>query len=114
MLKFYTQDPAGLLQKFKAKLKAKQGQDSIQTWQQVGDNFGHTSERWKGKLAFKANINADATQPNLSFTVGPMAKGTQEERQIIYAYYHGHLLQTFVDHLSGYFTAAQYADTRGK
>lgn len=114
MLKFYTKDPAGLLQKFKAKLKAKQGQDSIQTWEQVGETFGHTSERWKGKLAFKATINADATEPNLTFTVASMAKGTQEEQQIFYAYYHGHLLQTFVDHLGEHFTAARYADTRDK
>lgn len=41
-----------------------------------------------------------------------MAKGTKEERQIIYAYYHGHLLQTFVDHLGEHFSAARYADTR--
>lgn len=114
MLKFYTKDPAGLLQKFKAQLKAKQGQDSIQTWEQVGENFGHTSERWKGKMQFKASVNADATEPNLTFTMASMAKGTQEEEQIFYAYYHGHLLQTFVDHLGRHFTAAQYVDRRGK
>lgn len=114
MLKFYTKDPAGLLQKFKAKLKARQGQDSIQTWEQAGENFGHTSERWKNKLEFKATINAEASEPNLAFGMVAMTKGTQEERQIIYAYYHGHLLQTFVDHLGEHFTAARYADTREK
>ncbi|WP_369975450.1 hypothetical protein [Xanthomonas bundabergensis] len=114
MLKFYTKDPAELLQKFKAKLKAKQGQDSIKTWEQVGENFGHTSERWKNKLEFKANVNAGAEKPNLAFTMTSIEKGTQEEQQIVYAYYHGHLLQTFVDHLGEHFTAAYYADTRKK
>ncbi|WP_267106128.1 hypothetical protein [Xanthomonas sacchari] len=113
MLRFFAEDPSGLLEKFKRKIAARQGLRSIDTWEQVGENFGHTAERWKGKMVFKAQIGAVQDRRFLLFKVASMSKGTQEEQQMIYAYYHGHMLQTFIDHLGDEFTSAVYKDGRG-
>lgn len=114
MLKFYTKDPAGLLKKFEEKIKAKVGQDSIQTWEQIGGNFSHTAERWKGKMSFKTEIDTAANGSSLIFLATAQNGPTKEDRQTAYAYYHGHLLQTFVDHFGDFFTVAKYVDNRKK
>ncbi|EKF64892.1 hypothetical protein B194_2112 [Serratia plymuthica A30] len=31
-----------------------------------------------------------------------------------YAYYHGHLLQTFIEHLGGSFSSSTFSDSRKK
>lgn len=98
-VRFFTDSPASLLKSFDAKIAQKEKEGSIATW--VKDSKGlytHISGQWGGKAYFKANPDYE---DRLVFNVRPpMGKRVAPE---IYAFYHGHLIETFLNHFTSEF-----------
>jgi hypothetical protein len=102
MLRFKSSNPQGLLDNFKKLINQKETKGKIDTWEEHDGGFRHTSKEWKDLGLFKASLSDDGQHLLFSFS---KSKGTYS-----YAYYHGHLLQSFVQHLNKHFELAQYLD----
>jgi hypothetical protein len=104
---FGTSNAAGLLKAFnQAIANAHQGAGQrIETWRHAlhnGHNFyTHTSQNWRDRGWFRADVEAN----RLAFYI-VAAQGVPLTRDV-YAYYGGHLTETFVRHFPTMFTAAQ-------
>jgi hypothetical protein len=106
MLQFATDKPNELLQKFKRLINQKEKKGKIETWEEFEGGFRHTSEDWRKKGKFEAEISKDGK--SLDFFL------KKAEDHYTFSYYHGHLLQAFIEHLNNDFQKAQYTDTRSK
>lgn len=106
MLRFYTAEPAALLSNFKQLINQKEPKGRIDTWEEHGKGFRHTAADWKEKGLFEASIATD--NKSLEF------KTIELSEPYAFAYYHGHLLQAFVEHLGSRFSSAEYRDFREK
>ncbi|MBD8239512.1 hypothetical protein ALP39_200480 [Pseudomonas marginalis pv. marginalis] len=104
-LRFTTSDPMSLLENFKNLIKQTEPKGKIKSWIAIDGGFRHNSD-WKDKCLFQAVISADKTC--LIFTT------SQIKEEFAYAYYHGHLLQTFIEHLNTKFTGVNFFDGRKK
>jgi len=105
---FATNNAAGLLKAFNQAIANHHhhgGGQRVDTWRHVvqgGQNFyTHTAQNWKDKAFFRA----DAEVNRLAFSI-VAAQGVSLTRDI-YAYYAGHLIETFIRHFPTIFTAAQ-------
>lgn len=97
-LTFTTNDPATLLKAFDAAIAQTEVKGRINTWKKTANgNYTHTSDQWKGKAYFKPAV----IQGALRFTIFP-PKDTQLG-SYEYAYYHGHLTETFLYHFDAMF-----------
>ncbi len=105
-IRFWTGNPQGLLNKFKELIEQDEPKGRINTWEQHSKGFRHTANDWKELGLFTPKIADDKKSLVFSMT---KAKG-----DYAYAYYHGHLLQTFIEHLSGRFDRATFSDSRTK
>lgn len=107
-ISFRGNDPARLLTAFNQAIdnhqNNRQGQ-RIDTWRYVVHEqhhyYTHTSANWRDK----AWLRADIEQGQLAFYVVPV-QGVALTRET-YAYYTGHLAETFIRHFSGAFSVAQ-------
>lgn len=106
MIRFWTENPQGLLNKFKELINQDEPKGRINTWEEHKDGFRHTAKDWKETGLMEPVIADDKKSLYFKMTV---AKG-----EYAYSYYHGHLLQTFIEHLSKHFKSAQFSDTRTK
>lgn len=99
-IRFFTDKPAALLKEFDSRIAQKAKEGSITTWEKNAQGFyTHISDRWGRKAYLKARTDlAD----RLLFNVVP-PKGQKVETEV-YAYYHGHLIETFINHFSASFT----------
>jgi hypothetical protein len=104
---FSTNNAAGLLKMFNqaiANTHHGNGQ-RIDTWRHVvhnGHNFyTHTSQNWGDKGWFRA----DAEATRLAFHIVPVERVPLTRDT--YAYYAGHLIETFIRHFPTIFAAAQ-------
>lgn len=102
-LRFTTSDPISLLNEFKKLIKQTEPKGKIKSWIESDGGFRHNSD-WKDKCLFMANISEDKT--HLVFTTN------QVKEEFAYAYYHGHLLQTFIEHLNTKFSSVRFFDGR--
>jgi len=112
-LYFLTDDPAALLEAFKAKINQRDKQGRIETWEEFGDNFGHTSTQWKDAAQAVPSVITLDKNPALKFHFEAV-EGGKEFTAVAYAEYHGTLLQTFITHLSDEFKSARFIDRRNK
>ncbi|MBR8657879.1 hypothetical protein KDH83_31685, partial [Achromobacter sp. Marseille-Q0513] len=97
-IRFWTANPQGLLDKFKELIEQEEPKGRINTWEQHDGGFRHTAKDWKELGLFKSAIAEDKKSLIFNMTVN---KG-----EYTYAYYHGHLLQTFIEHLGAHFQQA--------
>jgi hypothetical protein len=99
---FQTTDPQGLLDQFDARILQKAPAGRITTWSIVdsGGNryYTHDATQWKKKAFFKARIG------NGVLTFNIIKSSSSNVSSIIYAFYHGHLIETFLNHFEHEFS----------
>lgn len=105
-IKFRSDNPQALLAKFKKLINQREADGKIKTWEEQDGGFVHTSEQGKGKGRFEASISVDGL-----YLIFSLKKSAND---FSYAYYHGHLLQAFIEHLSAGFDFSRYVDGRNK
>ena len=105
-IKFRTDAPDALLTKFKNLINQDEPKGRINTWEEYEKGFRHTSKEWKDSALFNATVSDD--KKYLIFTLA------KSQGAYAYAYYHGHLLQAFIEHLGKYFISSLYNDGRKK
>jgi hypothetical protein len=104
---FSTNNATGLLKAFnQAIANAHQASSQrIDTWRHAvhnqSDFYTHTSANWRDKGWFRADVEAN----RLTFSIAA-AQQVPLTRDV-YAYYAGHLIETFIRHFPATFTAAQ-------
>lgn len=104
---FSTTNAAGLLKAFNDAIAgAHHGNGQrVETWRHViynGQNYyTHTSANWRDKAWLRAETEAN----RLTFVILPVERVLLTRE--IYAYYAGHLIETFIRHFPRTFTAAQ-------
>lgn len=106
MLRLRTDDPVGLLNRFRQLIRQKNRRGRIDTWEETACGFGHTAANWQGLAWFKAEVSGDGRE--LLFMLH------KPRSEYAFAYYHGHLLQVFIEHLNDGFKSARYVDGRKK
>jgi hypothetical protein len=92
MIKFTTSEPHQLLAKFDAAIAKGSGPGSITTWQKVEDDYTHVAPGWAKKAYMEPKIEPNGLVFNIIKNVSTNV--TVE----VYAYYHGHLMETFLRH----------------
>ena len=98
---FHTDAPKALLAKFNAAIQQKEPKGKIDTWMLSDDGkyYTHTAERWTKKAWFKP-VTGDKL---LTFNI--IKPGDRNVTSPVYAYYHGHLIETFLNHFDTAFTS---------
>jgi len=98
---FVTSDPAGLLKAFDAKINQKEAEGKITTWEKIqdGNYYTHKATEWAKKAWFKPNMESG----QLTFNI--IKPQNQNITVTVYGYYHGHLLETFLNHFDKLFSA---------
>lgn len=103
-----TPNAAGLMRSFNQAIANNVHQapgPRVATWRHVvheGSNYyTHTSANWKDKAFFRGEVEANRA----AFYIGP-AKGVTLKRDV-YAYYAGHLAETFMRDFPTLFASAQ-------
>lgn len=104
---FLTNNAAGLLKAFNqaiANTEPARG-SHVTTWRHIvqSDNnyYTHTSDNWRDKGFLRADV-----EPNrLALYIVPAQNVTLTRD--VYAYYAGHLIETFIRHFPALFTTAQ-------
>lgn len=99
-VEFKTDKPEELLKKFDARIAQTAKKGSIETWEKRGDRYTHKAAEWANKAFFKAKVEVGL----LRFAISKPEKGDLLLK--VYAYYHGHLIETFINHFSDDFTQA--------
>lgn len=95
---FTTNDPKGLLKAFNDAVD----QGHITTWERdsAGD-YTHKAQEWKRKLWLRPTPE---TGRLAFYTIPPQGQKIQRKD---FAYYHGHLIETFINHFWKAFALAQ-------
>ena len=99
---FQTADAAGLLRRFDAALTQAEVKGRILTWRKHEDarHYTHTSAQWQGQAYFSTLVGADGLIFHIvRSTARPVSVAA-------YAFYHGHLVETFLNHFDREFNAA--------
>lgn len=99
MLKFTTNRPQALLNAFDKMIK----DGDVQTWaKDSGGDFSHKAQQWKNRAWLRPNvISGQALEFRILF-----AK-TETQKRLVYSYYHGHMLETFLNHLWSQYSQAE-------
>ncbi|WP_277978027.1 hypothetical protein [Pantoea endophytica] len=99
-LKFLTSKPQDLLNKFNQAIEQKEVKGKITTWIRSNDKkyYTHKAEEWNSEAWFKPSIHDGALIFNI---IKPQNKNITS---IAYAYYHGHLTETFLNHFDNDFS----------
>jgi hypothetical protein len=96
MLQFNTTRPQALLNAFDKLIK----EGDIATWQKDSDgDYTHKAAQWKSRAWMRPTVVAGSA---LQFTI--LFSKNEAERRLVYSYYHGHLVESFLNHLYGEFT----------
>lgn len=99
---FKTKDPAALLKAFDARIAQTEPKGKITTWEKISDgkHYTHKAHEWANKAYFKPALEKDQLTFNL---IRPQGK---DVALTVYAYYHGHLIETFINHFKTMFSEA--------
>ncbi len=91
---FVTAAPAALLKAFDDRIAQTEAKGKITTWQKSPDGkfYTHKAEDWKAKAWFQATVDQGRLRFNI---IRPKDKNVAVE---VYGYYHGHLIETFLNH----------------
>jgi hypothetical protein len=100
---FVTSDPAGLLNAFDLRISQKEAAGKITTWEKSEDGkyYTHKSENWGKKAWFKPAVESG----QLTFNI--IKPQNQTIKVVVYGYYHGHLLETFLNHFDTSFSVCK-------
>ena len=97
---FSTDRAQALLNAFDAKIKQTEPKGKITTWQKIGNYYTHKSTEWGGEAFFEPHVNATQLIFNI---IKPKDKTITVP---VYGYYHGHLIETFLNHFDKDIAAA--------
>ena len=100
---FSTSDARGLLKAFDTAIAQKEEKGKITTWEKSDDGkyYTHKAKEWHAKAWFKPN-----TEDNrLTFNI--VKSKNKNVTSSVYGYYHGHLIETFLNHFDDLFVAGQ-------
>ncbi|OGT54755.1 MAG: hypothetical protein A3E01_18755 [Gammaproteobacteria bacterium RIFCSPHIGHO2_12_FULL_63_22] len=99
---FLTPDPASLLKEFDARIHQTEAEGKITTWEKLedGKHYTHKAADWKSKAYFKPSVGKDRLTFNI---IRPKDKSVTVP---VYGYYHGHLMETFLNHFDKKFTTS--------
>ena len=102
-VKFFTKSPDSLLADFKKKITQKEPEGSITTWEITAlGSFTHKGQQYAKDAFFRADARPD--DGFLLFKmIRPEGKNVSARA---YAYYHGHLIETFLNHFDENFSSA--------
>lgn len=97
---FASSDPAVLLKAFDARISQTEPKGKITTWEKSVDGkfYTHKATDWAKKAWFKPSMQAGY----LTFNI--IKPQNQNISTTVYGYYHGHLLETFLNHFDKLFT----------
>ena len=100
---FYTDAPRRLLDEFNKRIAQTEPKGKITTWERSDDGvyYTHTSENWRKKAWFKPSVETS----RLTFNI---IKPTNcDVTTPVYGFYHGHLIETFLNHFDHDFEKAE-------
>lgn len=91
---FTTKDAKSLLQAFDTQISQEEPKGKITTWERSDDGkyYTHKAANWNKAAWFRPKIEATQLTFNI---IKPQNKNITS---VAYAYYHGHLLETFLNH----------------
>ena len=97
---FYTSAAAQLLNDFRARIKQTEPADKITTWEisEDGKYYTHKAAEWAKKAWFLATPGVD----RLTFNI--IKPQNANVSVLVYGYYHGHLIETFLNHFDKNFS----------
>ncbi|MGZ0009589.1 hypothetical protein [Burkholderia gladioli] len=101
---FFTSQAKKLLDSFNARIDQAEQKGKITTWEKVIHNnttyYTHKSTEWRNKAFFLPKIESD----KLTFNI---IKPKENNITVTaYGYYHGHLIETFLNHFDDVFSSA--------
>lgn len=97
---FITSTAQTLLKEFDARISQKEQTGKIITWEKSDDGkyYTHKAAEWAKKAWFLPTIETN----QLTFNI--IKPKNQNVTDVVYGYYHGHLIETFLNHLDKGFT----------
>ncbi|RQR48402.1 hypothetical protein DIE19_33205 [Burkholderia sp. Bp9126] len=100
---FYTSKPQALLNSFEKKISQEEVGGKIATWEKYdkGDFYTHKAKDWHRLAWFRPMVEP----ARLTFHIVRPKDKTVDK--LVYAYYHGHLIETFLNHFGGVFTKSE-------
>jgi|ERR1700733_2571920 len=100
---FFTPDAKKLREEFDARIAQREQKDKITTWEKSTDGiyYTHKATEWTKKAWFKATVGDD----RLTFNI--IKPKDASVSPVTYAYYHGHLTETFLNHFDRDFSSGQ-------
>ena len=97
--RLHTQTPQGLLNKFNSAIAQVEPKGKITTWEKNSQGYyTHKASEWRHKAFFEAKVESG----NLSFYI--IRPKDSKISPVVYGYYHGHLIETFLNHFDKDFT----------
>lgn len=102
-VKFYAANPSALLKAFTEKVTQEKKEGSITTWELLpSGHFTHKGQQYAREAFFLAEVRQNE-QVLLFKIIRPEGKNILSRA---YAYYHGHLIETFLNHFDKQFVSA--------
>lgn len=97
---FLTESASALLRKFNERIEQEASEGKITTWERSDDGlyYTHKAPQWAKKAWFKATAESGKLRFNI---VKPQNTNISTT---VYAYYHGHLIETFLNHFDREFS----------
>ena len=116
---FITDNPKALLQAFDAHIEQKEPKGRINTWAKDSKQGGYThqSDGWKEKALLKPTVTEPGKSPSgqtkpgkLTFNIFRFNDTSFDA--VTFAYYHGHLIETFLAHFDDRFIEVDAKKTK--
>lgn len=99
---FLTDDAASLLAEFDKRIAQTEPEGKITTWEKGGNGlYTHKASDWAKQAWLKPTVGKEILRFNIIHPAG------KKLRRKDYSYYHGHLIETFINHFHDRFTNAQ-------
>lgn len=102
-VRFYTENGHSLLNAFNTRISQKETTGKITTWERSEDGvyYTHRAKEWNKKAWFKPVVYSKY----LAFNI---IKPKNSNISItVYGYYHGHLIETFLNHFDDKFDSGE-------
>lgn len=98
---FFSEKPKTLLSEFDKRIEQKEAKGKITTWQKSDDGkyYTHKAADWAKKAWFKPSTS----DGRLTFNI--VKPKDRNVTTLVYAYYHGHLIETFLNHFDQDFSS---------
>ena len=96
---FQTDAARTLLDHFNARIDQSEAKGKITTWERSDDGkcYTHTAADWRKKAWFRPKVETE----RLVFNI--IKPKNADVSTVTYGYYHGHLIETFLNHFDGDF-----------